>query len=602
MNELSKKMSANESTFNSSEQHFNTPQNAQTIEQRVDELCRQLMEFKLDDGRVFTGYFENNTIVLEKNKVGTNAIFPHIWQEKLFTLIKQNPNEPTIWELVFKKLSTPLITIPLGHGINYTLPTYFWDYHSKGQNKLPAENKDISPENIKKFNECLQRCSSLNILTQENLQVIMQLAKKYSIQWLYNECLHFGLKSKMGDKLGTVSFCAWGDFFKTNKQYNPCHLQFKEFQQFLHSLLQKSPEIIPHLSEVTPLFYFSDIDNKDHTICFGQKEVKLPLYLWKAHSEYYWDKVTSMQDDVSQESLEAFTRCLTHCTSYKILNLKNYKDIRRLADKYQILWLIEDCQEFFRVKSLSKAAESRYIDTLKDEIKILSEKKTLSPNAKETLNKLADEHRLLSLKFILEGYRFKFLPDGSFFIENPAELAHLHDTCPAMKNPMDNPKLEFNWTVSSLDNDLEAISKIIENTKCQTTVRLIYLPPFKDTSKQLSELLNKYPQIKHLKIVLDGDCLQDIIPVLQMIKENTTLESLGLIILNGINTWTNDKRIITRLLEYIEAALKESKKIKKTSLSYSNYALNPEEPNLIKDRIIVRNYKITDQGYELTDS
>lgn len=575
---------------------FKKPKNIESIEERVNSLYNKIMGCYFENKFVI-GHFDQGKLIYDGYLDNNQSKILDRWKKNIFYLIKQNSNQLKIWELVFKKLPIPLITIPFGYEISYTLPSYLWEYHSKGLENLPDTSADVSPENIQKFNQCLQKCSSHEILSKENWQVIMKLAKRYSIQWLFTECLFFGLNRRLAKELASVAWQEWQEFYARNTSCNPCRLKFKEFQHFLIHLFSKSFEMTTHLNEIIPLFYSSEKDNKEHTINFNQKlEIKLPLYLWKAHSNYNWLKEMNLQDDIPKTSLTAFGLCLTRFTSYKILNLENYKDLLKLAGKYQILWLLKDCEEFFKVHALSKAANAGFIHTIKKDMlePLIQNKTPLSLNAKEALNKLADLHQLLSLKLFVNGFFLKILSDGIVFIEvpekNPTALTLLQ-TCLAMEKPWDAPKIELNCTENHFSSDdVNTISKIIETTKCPISVSINYYDPKSEKRNQLSELLKKYSQLKHLKIILNGTFEDPLGPVLKMIKENTTLESLGLVINeNGGNYW-DDKNVEEGDTGKIKKALEENGKIKEMSLLYSKYQLNRTRSFIKKDGALLKKY------------
>lgn len=590
-----------------------------TIEERVDEHCRVLMRFSKSSEGMSNWpiyHIENGKLISE----GEKELDLNCWKWRLFDFIKKNPNEPTIWDYVFKKLSLPSVTIPFGHGLSLTLPSYLWEYLTEDAalKDLPSKNKDVSPGIIQTFIQCLKACNSYNILTEENWLNILKLAKRDSIKWLFAECIHFGLKYNMGkDFVSSEKFAFEGAFWPQDSW----NLNFEKLQ-ILMSKVSKSPEIDAHLGEVIPLLYPSETHNEEYTFCFshGQK-AKLPLYIWKDHSDYFWNMANFKKelksqylqgdDEIPPKSMEAFVRCLMRCTAHNIINLDNFADLSQLASKYQIVWLLDDCDEFFKVHTLSQAASCQFAKTTNDYVGELIRNK--SPfKAKGELDKLADQYRLLALKLFANGFTRNILSDGTLLIRLCDEEPSLLATCLAMENPWDAPKIELACSndncVDFYEEDFEEINEIVGTAKCPITVRLDYIMTSEDPSYYLIEMLNKYPNIKHLKIIIGLMPGPGIInSILKMIKENNTLESLHIIVHACNYKERNEEGFSIRNLNAaIKKALGENTYIKKISLLCVKYELDSTRSYITgdsddEDETLFYDYEITAQNSKKMD-
>lgn len=102
-------------------------------------------------------------------------------------------------------------------------------------------------------------------------------------------------------------------------------------------------------------------------------------------------------------------------------------------------------------------------------------------------------------------------------------------------------------------------------------------------------MINKYPNLKHLKIVINGQLWKATDSLLKMIKENNTLESLGIVVRRGKNMEDWPQKELT---EGIQNALKESAHIQDISLVYSPYTLDTTG-SYVTSYDALGNYKIT---------
>lgn len=132
-----------------------------------------------------------------------------------------------------------------------------------------------------------------------------------------------------------------------------CDLKLKdsessEFGQALFTWIASNPvndEILKNI--------FSNLELSTEALEFQNGDtVHLPLCLWNAHGSYFQAlfnknmKKTPLEDTEDLGMLEIFKICLKRCTSASLLDQTNWQELFMLAHKYQVLWLIKECEEF----------------------------------------------------------------------------------------------------------------------------------------------------------------------------------------------------------------------------------------------------------------
>lgn len=210
-------------------------------------------------------------------------------------------------------------------------------------------------------------------------------------------------------------------FSKIIKNLGGIAVQSPEYGEALFTYISSN-----QATEETWEALFSALELPEKKLDFKEgKSVTLPLCLWNAHSTYFFHlftlemKQTPLEDagDLSSiEALESFKMCLNTCTSASILNSTNWQELFRLAQKYQVLWLVKECENFLcenlsdfseedQQKLICFAAEfslSKLLQTCLHDF-VRTGVKVTDPELLKEMKEIADRLALADLKLYLSA-------------------------------------------------------------------------------------------------------------------------------------------------------------------------------------------------------
>lgn len=285
------------------------------------------------------------------------------------------------------------------------------------------------------------------------------------------------------------------------------------------------------------------------TFSFNGIEVPLPPSLWNVHSTAFESILTdceiegkyAVEENASQESIQLFAQALKTCNSSEILTLKNLKnetlfdELRFLAHKYDVAWLIKDCNEyvkFFNVyNNIKKEACFKNSDGVSlGIIRLLKEDIKVNPSDKEALIQIAVENQLADLHLYCLC-KMRLLPNNYLWVGNWKKDDFA--VCIDKKNSWHLP----NKIVLNLWDDIGDIP-LLKDALAKTSLPIIFkIFCDKKFPENLNNLLLENPEIEHLRVELTGE-EPNLETILKFVKENTTLKSLHITF--GINTELTD--------------------------------------------------------------
>jgi hypothetical protein len=270
------------------------------------------------------------------------------------------------------------------------------------------------------------------------------------------------------------------------------------------------------------------------TFDFNENKVSLPSCLWNFHSNHFEAALEEFgtcdnfeyQDDVSQESVQLFAQALKKCHTWEILNLKNlkdkknFRDLRFLADKYHVQWLINDCNKyskFFNIYgNLIKEADFKNSEGVFLALEGLS-KININESDNETLAQVAEKYQLADLHlFCLTST--KLLPENGLSVS----FSNINDVIIGLdkKNSWHSPTLVFDFW-QCLNEDL--LKEVLNKTSLSPVFSISNVNT--KFPEGLNDKLMSNPEIKHLSVKIEND-RQDMNAISEFIKGNTTLKSL----------------------------------------------------------------------------
>lgn len=281
------------------------------------------------------------------------------------------------------------------------------------------------------------------------------------------------------------------------------------------------------------------------TFSFKGIEVALPPSLWNVHSPIFesilkeceTEDIYLVEENAPQESIQLFAQALKTCSSSEILTLKNLKnetlfdELRLLAHKYDVAWLINDCNQyakFFNVYNYVKkeACFKNSEGVSLAIIRLLNEDIKVNPSDKEALIQIAVENQLVDLHLYCLC-KMRLLPNNYLCVDSWKKDDFA--LCIDKKNSWHLP----NKIVLNLGDDVGDIPLITK-----TSVPIIFwLFCSNKFPENLNNLLTENPKIEHLRVELVED-EPNLETILKFVKENTTLKSLHIAF--GRNTGLTD--------------------------------------------------------------
>lgn len=288
------------------------------------------------------------------------------------------------------------------------------------------------------------------------------------------------------------------------------------------------------------------------------------------------------------------------------LNQDNYKDLWKKAIKYEVPEVIKGSEEIFlnkqiaqKIENLEIAAEvedSHLVSTCLSDL--FSGKFSLTFDQKMELFALADKYKLYDLLLLVVCEDAKILPNQSIlvsyrdhekisFSEQEALKKSLME-----KNLWHSPKIELNYSQSWFGTEFsEDFNSILEYVNQPVSLQLEG-----NVTKNFDGLVNKYPAIKHLRII--HNCVDSKIENLfESIKTNSSLESLKLV-LNGFETkhdlWSQTQVKMKEALAY-NNQMRSDFSIDKLNFECIETGALINEDSLHTDEIVLRSIDISEE-------
>lgn len=290
----------------------------------------------------------------------------------------------------------------------------------------------------------------------------------------------------------------------------------------------------------------------------------------------------------------------------KSLNQDNYKDLWKKAIKYEVPELIKGSEQIFlnkqiaqKIENLEIAAEVRDSQLVSNCLSdLFSGKFNLSIDQKMELLGLAEKYNLPDLPLLIVCENAKILPNQSIlvsyrdhekisFSEQEALKKSLME-----KNLWHTPKIELSYTQIWFGKEFsEDFQTILEQINQPTSLQIE-----KNVTTNFDGLVNKYPAIKHLRIIHNCvDC--EIENLFESIKKNTSLESLQ-IVLTAFETnhdlWSQTQFKMKEAL-YYNNQMRSDFSIGKLKFECVETATLIKEDSLRTDEILLRSIDISDE-------
>lgn len=468
----------------------------------------------------------------------------------LATFVRENPCKTNqLWSAVFEKLNSPtcpiaFASLSFGQGCICTLPKSLWLDHSPsfgnmiasqmGDAPIIIEENQVPLENRKVFILCLQN-GSLYLEELNNLLDVFYLANKYQVEWLKIEVADFLLMRA-------------DNFYRWNVLHNPLgEFLFNTLQQFLNFSQEKWLSLFKFIQ--TQLG--EKVKNKGNLL--NPEELgsirfehgytcTLPIALWKKHGGFLYSLFEFSRDgeknlpkelNIPSENVRAFIDCLENCNTNSI-NLSNYRDVYKLADKYEIHWLMNNYNYIYEAcglaSILANAVEDKMSKTVLSIIsRIINEGIVLPLGVLSTLKQIAEENVLAALKFALlckRGLDISMSMDDGFPIikldikiddrifEGLANILKISSWLPS-------PKIEL-VCPGDTESVKNAVRLMIMNER-----GLLKVLVKADSIKYLLSKCIEY-SVEHVKLEINDCEVETFSFILDFMKENIALKSIDL--------------------------------------------------------------------------
>lgn len=303
------------------------------------------------------------------------------------------------------------------------------------------------------------------------------------------------------------------------------------------SLKRAAQDVLPGGPETKKPHIESTIDNRVNTLrgnihSVSEENPYVPVELGKK-------LIFVEKKDLNRNSFQAYYRCLENGDSYPILTPKNYKGIDELAKKYEVSWLIDDCEKFYDIYKLDQAirlGNSEHITS--SLVNLIRKKIQLCPEWNDILRDLADKYQLPDLQLYAYDFDLDILPDNMTISVrvNGATEESIWDIkeCLSMKNSWHMPKIEL--LIEYVHDEIVEFKTLntILKSGFPASTRVVYWNDW--LRDDLNEVLHQNPNIENLELLfhtsfLDSEKNEE--NLIKLIKENQSLGSLCIIFTNS---------------------------------------------------------------------